>query len=90
MTGEKKIETAKVDWEANAPRSVFFDDIYFSEDGVAETEHVFLNGNRLAERFAKGGRFVIGELGFGAGLNILSAWELWRRTAFSVGRKISA
>ena len=47
------VEQAKVDWEANAPRSVFFDDIYFSGDGLEETRHVFLAGNDLASRFSE-------------------------------------
>jgi tRNA 5-methylaminomethyl-2-thiouridine biosynthesis bifunctional protein len=89
MTGEKnKIETAEVDWEANAPRSVFFDDIYFSGDGLAETQHVFLAGNNLAARFGAGGRFCVGELGFGTGLNFLAAWDLWRRTQKPPGARL--
>ncbi|MDZ7629213.1 MAG: bifunctional tRNA (5-methylaminomethyl-2-thiouridine)(34)-methyltransferase MnmD/FAD-dependent 5-carboxymethylaminomethyl-2-thiouridine(34) oxidoreductase MnmC [Parvularculaceae bacterium] len=68
-----------MDWEAGAPRSIFFDDIYFSGDGASESRHVFLNGNGLETRFASAARFTIGELGFGSGLNFLSAWSLWRR-----------
>lgn len=79
MTGGRRIECATVDWEAGAPRSIFFDDIYFSGDGAGETSHVFLNGNDLEARFAEARRFTIGELGFGSGLNVLSAWSLWRR-----------
>ncbi|MGE0181308.1 MAG: bifunctional tRNA (5-methylaminomethyl-2-thiouridine)(34)-methyltransferase MnmD/FAD-dependent 5-carboxymethylaminomethyl-2-thiouridine(34) oxidoreductase MnmC [Parvularculaceae bacterium] len=82
------VEQAKVDWEANAPRSVFFDDIYFSGDGLEETRHVFLAGNDLASRFSEAGRFAIGELGFGSGLNILAAWDLWRRTAKPAGARL--
>lgn len=83
MTGgdeRNKLATARVDWEANAPRSIFFSDIYFSGDGAAEAAHVFIGGNDLADRFADARDFVIGELGFGTGLNILVAWDLWRRT----------
>jgi tRNA 5-methylaminomethyl-2-thiouridine biosynthesis bifunctional protein len=58
-----------------------YDDVYFSaEDGLAETRHVFLEGNRLAQRFAAmkpGGVFTIGETGFGTGLNFLAAWQLF-------------
>jgi tRNA 5-methylaminomethyl-2-thiouridine biosynthesis bifunctional protein len=79
MTGGRKIEFATVDWEAGAPRSIFFDDIYFSGDGAGEAEHVFLKGNDLEARLAIAPRFTIGEIGFGSGLNILSAWALWRR-----------
>ena len=45
---------------------------------------VFLDGNRLSERFAAladGDRFVIGETGFGTGLNMLLAAALFRQRA---------
>ncbi len=79
MTGGRKIEFAKVDWEAGVPRSIFFDDIYFSGGGADETRHVFLDGNDLERRFADAARFTIGELGFGSGLNFFAAAALWRR-----------
>lgn len=86
MTGG--IDHAKVDWDANAPRSIFFDDIYFSGDGVAEARHVFADGNALAERFQTASHFTIGELGFGTGLNMLVAWDMWRRTAKPAGARL--
>ena len=71
-----------VDWsDANAPRSGRFDDIYFSAaDGLGETRAVFLEGCGLPEAWAGRERFVVGELGFGSGLNILALLDLWRRT----------
>ena len=76
------VEAAHVDWSATgnlppAPRSVFFDDIYFSGEGPAESAHVFLNGNDLENRFQSACRFCVGELGFGTGLNLLVAWRAW-------------
>lgn len=60
-------------------RSVRFDDVYFSaHGGVAETQHVFLAGNRLPERWQGRDRFTIGELGFGTGLNFLTTLQAWR------------
>lgn len=58
-------------------------DPYFSRhDGLAETRHVFLEGNRLSERWGPDTRrFAIAELGFGTGLNVLAAWALWRERA---------
>jgi tRNA 5-methylaminomethyl-2-thiouridine biosynthesis bifunctional protein len=47
-------------------------------DGVPQ--HVFINENNLIKRFRALGAqdtFVIGELGFGAGLNCLLAWQLF-------------
>ncbi len=60
--------------------STRFDDIYFSpEDGLAETRHVFIDGNDLPNRFAAlgDGDFTIGELGFGTGLNFLATWQVF-------------
>ncbi|NAW33853.1 bifunctional tRNA (5-methylaminomethyl-2-thiouridine)(34)-methyltransferase MnmD/FAD-dependent 5-carboxymethylaminomethyl-2-thiouridine(34) oxidoreductase MnmC [Halomonas alimentaria] len=77
------LETARLDWRSDAsgeaaPHSPAFDDVYFSRhDGRAETEHVFVAGNRLAERFREWREprpFVVGETGFGTGLNMLCAW----------------
>ena len=68
-------------------RSEHYDDVYFSaQDGLAETRHVFLDGNDLSARL-KGydGEFVIGETGFGTGLNFLAAWDLFEAVAGSDG-----
>ncbi|MEP2718587.1 tRNA (5-methylaminomethyl-2-thiouridine)(34)-methyltransferase MnmD [Pseudophaeobacter sp.] len=65
--------------EDRIPVSDQFDDPYFSiQNGLAETEHVFLQGNGLPGRFAAG--FHIAELGFGTGLNMLAAWRAWEQS----------
>ncbi len=62
--------------------SDIFEDIYFSvEEGPEETNHVFIEGNNLPERFKEKGDFTIIETGFGTGLNFLSALLLWKKTA---------
>lgn len=68
----------RVTWNANGvPVSTKFDDPYFSsENGLEETRHVFLRGNRLPERFHDG--FNVAELGFGTGLNFLTTVLAWR------------
>ena len=46
--------------------------------GLQEAKHVFLEGNRLALRFEQvepHRTFVIGETGFGTGLNFLTCWQ---------------
>jgi len=77
--------TPELDWQDGQPVSRRFGDVYFSrESGIAETRHVFLDGNRLRERWAAlppGGRFTIGETGFGTGLNFCAAWQLWEGVA---------
>ncbi|MEM7651292.1 MAG: tRNA U-34 5-methylaminomethyl-2-thiouridine biosynthesis protein, partial [Pseudomonadota bacterium] len=65
-----------------APRSKEYDDVYFSaDDGLAETQHVFLDGNNLPGAWAGKERFVICETGFGTGLNFLAVWKLFEDTA---------
>ena len=65
------------------PVSKQFGDVYFSKaNGLAETRHVFLQGNELAERLAQlhsHQYFCVGETGFGTGLNILALWQLWQQ-----------
>lgn len=65
-------QIADVTWQGGqVPVATRFDDPYFSlADGLAETRHVFLGGNRIAERARAG--FHIAELGFGTGLNLLA------------------
>lgn len=64
------------------PRSDRFDDVYFSAgDGLAETRHVFVEGNDLPARWQGRERFTVAETGFGTGLNFLAAWALFDATA---------
>ena len=93
MARHKNISEAELNWNdeaktPNAPRSVLFDDIYFSGDGCAEADHVFVDGNALRSRFQNARQFSIGELGFGTGLNFLSAWNAWQATAKPAGAKL--
>ena len=70
-------QTADIIWRGDGvPVSAQFDDPYFSiNDGLAETRHVYLDGNNIPARFHPG--FHIAELGFGSGLNLLAAWQAW-------------
>lgn len=81
------ITTAKINWQTDdngirIPTSSEFGDVYFSKtDGLAESRYVFIDGNDLSNRLANLAgfeRFVIGEIGFGTGLNVLAIWQLWR------------
>ena len=76
------LRTSPLAWdEADAPRSILYDDVYYSSDnGLAESRAVFLDGCRLPEAWAACAHFVVGELGFGTGLNIVALMDLWRRT----------
>lgn len=70
------VAPAAIDWRDGMPYARDFDDVYFSADGgIAESTHVFLEGNDLPARFRAGGfrEFTLGETGFGTGLNLLLA-----------------
>ncbi|AHG18814.1 FAD-dependent oxidoreductase [Chania multitudinisentens RB-25] len=77
------IQTAALSWnEQGTPVSKQFDDVYFSnQDGLEETRYVFLNGNRLPQRFTEHARsgFIVAETGFGTGLNFLTLWQAFAR-----------
>ncbi|WP_133129246.1 bifunctional tRNA (5-methylaminomethyl-2-thiouridine)(34)-methyltransferase MnmD/FAD-dependent 5-carboxymethylaminomethyl-2-thiouridine(34) oxidoreductase MnmC [Legionella yabuuchiae] len=79
---------ANISWQEGVPIATGFDDIYFSLDnGLAESTHVFIEGNHLIERWQamhhdrSCSHFVIGETGFGSGLNFLLSWFLWLQHA---------
>lgn len=85
-----QLHTAHIDWQTDnagntVPVSTQFDDVYFSKTGgFAETNYVFLQGNQLPERFANlqaNQCFVIGETGFGTGLNFIATCILWQQLA---------
>jgi tRNA 5-methylaminomethyl-2-thiouridine biosynthesis bifunctional protein len=62
----------------NTPTSRAFDDVYFSNtNGVDETDHVFINGNDLINRWQthKEAQFCIAETGFGTGLNFFRTMQ---------------
>ena len=71
------IREARVQWRDQTPASLEYGDSYFMPgQGSAESRTVFLEANRLTQRFADlpvDGQFVIGETGFGTGLNLLLA-----------------
>jgi len=86
MTDTPAPRHAQIDWdELGRPHSRQYDDIYFSKDqSLEETSHVFIEQNDLRQRFSAlsaGECLVIGETGFGTGLNFLCAWQLFERCA---------
>lgn len=75
------VHSADLAWAGDTtPRSSRFGDVYYSrDDGMAESEHVFLHGNDLPQRWRHhAGAFRIVETGFGTGLNALLTWLQWR------------
>jgi tRNA 5-methylaminomethyl-2-thiouridine biosynthesis bifunctional protein len=78
-------ESAQLAWHDGQPYSLQYGDVYFSSvSGLEETQHVFLQHNRLQERWQalnSGDHFTVAETGFGTGLNFLCAWQLWNACA---------
>ncbi|GLX15834.1 tRNA 5-methylaminomethyl-2-thiouridine biosynthesis bifunctional protein MnmC [Pseudomonas straminea] len=77
---------AQLDWDDQGlPSSRQYADVYFSrENGLEETRYVFLDNNDLPRRFATlkpDEQLVIGETGFGTGMNFLCAWQLFDEQA---------
>lgn len=71
---------AKPQWRNSQPYSQEYEDVYYSLDnGIEETEFVFIQHNHLVKRFSQlsSRQFVIGETGFGSGLNFLMAATHW-------------
>ena len=68
-----------IDDKSTYPFSEEFDDIFFQDDVIEETNYVFIKGNNLEERWhlEKYNEFKIGELGFGLGLNFFIVLKKW-------------
>ncbi|WDY59312.1 bifunctional tRNA (5-methylaminomethyl-2-thiouridine)(34)-methyltransferase MnmD/FAD-dependent 5-carboxymethylaminomethyl-2-thiouridine(34) oxidoreductase MnmC [Pseudomonas sp. PSKL.D1] len=86
MPAPTLLQHAQIDWDDQGrPLSRQYDDVYFSKnEGTDETRHVFLEQPRLRERFAAlpaHGCLVIGETGFGTGMNFFCAWQLFAEAA---------
>ena len=66
----------EIEWQDEVPVATAFADPYYSlKGGLAETRHVFLDGNELPGRLRDG--FHVAELGFGTGLNALALALSW-------------
>lgn len=69
------IQTAMLTWNEHGTHVLKqFNDVYFSnQNGLEETRYVFLNSNRLPQRFANHPHplFILAETVFGTGLNFL-------------------
>lgn len=72
------MQFANLQWHNQQPYSLDFEDVYYSsDDGLAETEYVFIQHNHLIERFSnlQATEFIIIETGFGTGLNFFCATQ---------------
>lgn len=76
------IENAPIDWQHSTPVSEQFSDVYFSREcGIEETRYVFLQHNKLEQRWSDCSvrSFTIAETGFGTGLNFFCTADFWQQ-----------
>ena len=81
------VANAKLSWlDTGLPYSLDFDDTYHSSEGAqAESRYLFLDGNRITQRWHEAYEsakrvvdcFTVAELGFGCGLNFLETLQRW-------------
>ncbi len=71
------------------PYSIQFDDIYFdSESGYQQSKHVFISANDISNRIKQeSDTFVIGETGFGTGLNFLLTLQMYHKLQHEILNK---
>ncbi|SFX30321.1 bifunctional tRNA (5-methylaminomethyl-2-thiouridine)(34)-methyltransferase MnmD/FAD-dependent 5-carboxymethylaminomethyl-2-thiouridine(34) oxidoreductase MnmC [Marinospirillum alkaliphilum] len=86
----RTLQQARLEWQQATPVAGDFGDVYFSRDqGPDETRHVFLEQNDLPQRWAgwqQKRAFVVGETGFGTGLNLLVAMQVFLQVAPATAR----
>src|SRR5699024_11899134 len=79
------ISPANLSWDHDTPVADTYGDSYFTRhQGPAETHYVFVQGNQLEQRFQQlpsNGFFVVGETGFGTGLNFLTTAHMFLQRA---------
>lgn len=73
---------ADIELQNGIPCSKTYQDPYFSDIGaIAEKQHIFIEGNALPARFKAHQQvdspLLIGEIGFGLGINFLLTWRCW-------------
>ena len=88
---EQEEHPQSIHWDEHGePHSTQFGDRYFAKgEGLDESRAVFLDSNKLQQRFqalADNDHFIVGETGFGTGLNFLACWQLWHQWAPSSAR----
>jgi len=81
------VANAQLSWlDTGLPYSLDFDDTYHSSEGAqAESRYLFLDGNRITQRWHEAYEsakrvvdcFTVAELGFGCGLNFLETLQRW-------------
>ena len=76
-SADYRLSPAVISYRDGILRADNFEDLYFSADnGLDESQHVFIRGNHIADRLSNSAHFTIAETGFGTGLNFLVVMKL--------------
>jgi len=77
----KMLDTTDLQWGSGVPSAPQYDDFYYTpENGLAESEYVFIDGIGAPDTWQNRDHFVIGETGFGTGLNFLCCYQTWLKS----------
>jgi len=72
------LKSNDLEWRGGVPFAPSFGDFYYaSRNSLAETEYVFLDGIAAPDIWLGRDHFIIGETGFGTGLNFLCTYKKW-------------
>ncbi|PCI62239.1 MAG: hypothetical protein COB37_07160 [Kordiimonadales bacterium] len=73
-----KITPPTIEWQKGVPTATRYGDAYYDRDnGLEECQFVFLDAIEAPGCWQKSEHFVIGETGFGTGLNFLATYQRW-------------
>lgn len=76
------MDYAEINWVDDQPHSDLYGDLYYSSSGgLSESKYVFIQQNKLIERFSQSQHFIIAEAGFGTGLNFIATCQAWIKHA---------
>ncbi|MEK9650334.1 MAG: tRNA (5-methylaminomethyl-2-thiouridine)(34)-methyltransferase MnmD [Gammaproteobacteria bacterium] len=71
------VRNQEIEWSSGKPFSKIFNDRYFQDAALDEIENVFIQPNLLREKFKTQEHILVGELGFGLGVNFLYTLRVW-------------
>jgi len=78
--GAETVAAAALGWRGDQPYSLTMHDIYHAQDGAAEAQRVLLAPSGLPDKAHGRRELLIGELGFGTGLNLAAVADVCLRT----------
>ena len=72
VTSEGLVHPARIEWRGNQCYAPQYADVYGRADAAAEARSVYIQPSAIVARAAQFARVMVGELGFGTGLNFVA------------------